>query len=333
MLNEIQTRLQDLGLTQQTLLIIGVGLGAMLAIFGIAGSLAGRDPVLRRIAAQGSSARLSAVDAGLLRNADTDPKGLMKSLIPADRKERTQVQRQLAAAGMTGPHAVRNFYLARLALGFGMPMVLMALVAIARSHSVPLPSALAARLLSLSPLGLLQIMAILVGVGFFGPAYWLNSRIAARKQAIQLAFPNVLDLLQISVESGLGLDAAMIRVANETAKSAPEISEEILTAQLEIQAGRSRDKALTDMADRTGVVEVGSFVGVVLQSMQFGASISEALTTYSDEMRLTRELKAQEMANKLPVKMSGVMASLMLPSLLILALGPIVIRYIRAFSG
>jgi tight adherence protein C len=87
-----------------------------------------------------------------------------------------------------------------------------------------------------------------------------------------------------------------------------------------------------DMAARTGVAQVTSFAGVVLQSLQFGSSISEALAVYSEEMRLSRELRAQEMANKLPVKMSAVMASLMLPALLMLALGPVVIRYI-SFMG
>jgi tight adherence protein C len=125
----------------------------------------------------------------------------------------------------------------------------------------------------------------------------------------------------------------MIRVANETVTSAPEISEEMLIAQREIQAGRSREKALFDMAERTGVAQVSSFSSVVLQSIQYGSSISEALTVYSEEMRQSRELRAQEMANKLPVKMSAVMASLMLPSLVMLALGPVVIRYIRYMHG
>lgn len=87
------------------------------------------------------------------------------------------------------------------------------------------------------------------------------------------------------------------------------------------------------MAARTGVEEVHAFASVVLQSMQFGSSISETLITYATEMRRNREIRAQEQANKLPVKMSAVMASLMLPALLMLTLGPVVIRYMRMFSG
>jgi tight adherence protein C len=103
--------------------------------------------------------------------------------------------------------------------------------------------------------------------------------------------------------------------------------------QYQIQAGRPREAAMRDMADRTGVDVVRSFANVVQQSMQFGTSMSEALTTYAAEMRLFREMKAQEMANKLPVKLSAVMASLMLPALIMLTVGPVVIRYVNMVAN
>ena len=329
----LQTTLGQLGLSLQSVVAMGVGLGSLLVILGLSGTFAARNPVLRRIAGQAARQNVSAVDAGLLRPSDADPTGLMKTLIPVNREERSQIQRELAEAGVNGPHAVRNFYLVRLFLGFGLPAILASFLALARSGLIALPDALAARVLSLGQAPLLLTLSVLVAVGFFGPVYWLRGRMQERRRAIDESFPNVLDLLQVSVESGLGLDAAMIRVANETATSAPQISEEMLIAQREIQAGRSRDRALLDMAARTGVPQVNSFASVVLQSLQYGSSISDALTVYSEEMRQSRELRAQEMANKLPVKMSAVMASLMLPALLMLALGPVVIRYIRYMHG
>ena len=90
---------------------------------------------------------------------------------------------------------------------------------------------------------------------------------------------------------------------------------------------------MQDMAGRTGVEMVKSFANVVQQSMQFGTSMSDALTAYAEEMRNYREMRAQEMANKLPVKMSAVLASLMLPALILLTVGPVVIRYTRYFGG
>lgn len=323
----------SIGVTPLTLTILGVGLGAMLIIFGVAGAFGERDPVLRRLSQQSLKRSPSAVEAGLLRPETMDPKGLLKSLVPNDRKERTLIQRQLAEAGMNGAHALRNFYLMRVLVGLVLPLGLVGVIQLTRAGMIHLPEGIAARLLGMSPMLLLEILALLVGVGFFGPAYWLKGRIEARRQAIQNSFPNVLDLIQISVEAGLGIDAAMIRVANETAEVAPEISQELIIAQHEIQAGRPRDRALMDMAERTGVEEVNSFASVVLQSIQFGSSLSEALATYSAEMRVARELRAQEMANRLPVKMSAVLATLMLPALIIVALGPSVIRTLRFFEG
>jgi tight adherence protein C len=305
----------------------------MLLVFGISGVLAGREPALQRMAKQGSRHLNRTVDRGILRPSSADPTGLLKTLIPSNRAERTEVQRQLAQAGLSGPHAVRNYYLVRLFLGILLPCALVTVTWATRTGLIILPESVGDTISAWSPSRLIQVASLLVGLGFFGPAIWLRSRTAERIKAIEESFPNALDLIQISVEAGLGFDAAMIRVANEIESTAPAISQEMLIAQHEIQAGRGRDKALLDMAARTGVAEVVSFANVVLQSMQFGTSTSETLSNYATEMRKNRELRAQEMANKLPVKMSAIMASLMLPALLMLTLGPVVIRYIRYLHG
>lgn len=332
MLDLIETLVAQTGLGIGTLAMIGAGFGALIAVFGISAALSQRNPVLQRIAMQ-ANARVSVADKGLLRHASVDPKGLMKSLIPQNQKERSEVERQLSHAGFRGQHAIRNYYLIRLFLGIVLPTLLLGVIWASRAGFIALPESIDARIASYSQSFILMIAAITVAVGFFGPVYWLRGRAAERQHAISDSFPNALDLIQISVESGLGFDAAMIRVGNELEHTAPEIAEELITAQREIQAGRSRDKALRDMANRTGVDEVVSFANVVLQSIQFGTSIAETLTVYAQEMRVHRELRAQEMANKLPVKLSAIMASLMLPALIMLTLGPVVIRYMRQFSG
>lgn len=314
-----------------TLAMIGTGFGAFLLVLGLAGAFGRRDPVLRRIGDSARPQRASA-ETGLLQVAPSDPRGLSKAFVPSDKAERTRVQRQLVQAGLTGAHALRNYYLLRVTLGILLPLGLLALLIGLRANVIPAPPQLAARLGGLSQLAMVQVTAVLVGLGFFGPAYWLRSRTQRRRLAIEQAFPNALDLLQISVEAGLGLDSAMIRVANEIRDAAPEISAEFLAAEREIQAGRRRDKALAAMAERMQVEEVRSFVNVVMQSARFGTNVSEVLTTYATEMRNAREMKAQEMANKLPVKMSAVLASLMLPALIMLTVGPVVLRYIRAFG-
>ncbi|MDW4550598.1 type II secretion system F family protein [Defluviimonas sp. D31] len=328
MFDTVQNLVSNAGITLPTLIILGVGIGVMLIVVGLSGGTSGKDPVLRRIEEQGRR-RPETADNGILRQSSADPTGLMKTLIPVDRKERGAVERQLALAGFMGPHSVRNFYLMRLSLGILLPGLLLMAIWTARTGALALPSVLEAAMASWSPARVLVVLAIFVGMGFFGPALWLKDRANERRRAIEESFPNALDLVQISVEAGLGFDAAMIRVGNELETTAPEIAQEFLTAQREIQAGRARDRALLDMAERTGVDEVNSFANVVLQSMQFGSSISETLMTYADEMRRNREMRAQEMANQLPVKMSAIMASMMLPALLLLSLGPVAIRYMR----
>jgi tight adherence protein C len=333
MFASLQSYATSMGIGTEALMVFGVGLGVLLAILGVTSSLGGKDPVLRRLSEQGSRRTDRSQDNGLLRPAETTPSGIMKTFVPSDEKTRTAVQRQLSAAGMTGQHALRNFYLLRVVMGVVLPALLAGIIMTARIGFFPLPEPVEAAFSGLSQLHLMVILGLMIAAGFFGPVIWLRGRAEERRRAIAEAFPNALDLIQISAEAGLGFDAAMIRVGNELARSAPALSHELLIAQREIQAGRNRDRALLDMAARTGLDEVTSFVNVVLQSIQFGTSISGTLSAYAREMRQNRELRAQEMANKLPVKMSAIMASLMLPALLLLTLGPVVIRYTRYFAG
>lgn len=332
MIAELSSYFPNLQVTPVMVAMFGTGLGALLLVVGIAGAFGEKDPVIRRLEATGRP-RNRAAEAGLLQSPVSEPRGIDRVLVPKDHQERSRVQRQLAQAGLTGPRALRNYYLLRISLGVVLPLAFLAMIWLVRAGLLPLPTSLVRTISGLSQMQQVQAVGIFVALGFFGPAALLERRSRKRSQAIQDAFPNTLDLLQVSVGAGLGVDAAMIRVANEIAPAAPEISAEILATQREIQAGRSRDKALLDMADRTQLEEVRAFVNVILQSAKFGTNISDVLTTYSQEMRLARELRAQEIANKLPVKMSAVLASLMLPALLLISIGPVVIRYIRVFGG
>jgi tight adherence protein C len=303
------------------------GLAVMVLLLLIARGMERDAPIAQRRRAAAGIYRKTEVAASLLKVSEATPAGIFKALIPENALERTQVRLNLAQAGFDGPNAVRNFYLMRLALALIGPLVVVVLYALREGTILPL--GLRLWMTGLSPLRILQIVMVSVALGFYGPGYWLNSKIKARKQRIEDGFPNALDLLQISAAAGMGFDAAMQRVGSELAVVSPDIAEEMLLVQREVLAGRPRDLALTDMANRMGIDEALSFANVVLQSIQFGTSVSAALTSYALEMRENRELKAQEKANKLPVQMSAVMAMLMLPALLLITLGPIVIRYIR----
>lgn len=320
------------GFPQSGMLFL-VGAVLLLAI-GIGGMLALRDPLadlrMRALATPGRPG-VRPGTVSLLKAADQTPVGFMRSLVPEEKSKRQEIRLQLAQAGFDGPHSVRNFFLFRLGLAALGPVILAASVAL--NAQGLLPPALGDRLDDMSMLGFGQIFMVLTAVGFYGPGWWLSSRITARRTRIAYAFPNTLDLLQISIEAGLGFDAAMARVGSELTRVAPEISVELLAVQQEVLAGRDREQAMLDMAARLGIDEARSFVNVVIQSLQYGTSLTEALTRYAVEMRLNRELKAQEKANKLPVQMSGVMAVLMLPALFLITLAPTIIRYLAIFDN
>lgn len=314
------------------LIIMGIFVGTLLVVYGFFGGLISANPVGRRYHSGTPVARKNSFDAGLLNSADVDPKGLMKALLPQNREKRTKIRRQLMNAGIIGQNAVAKYYFIRIFLAIALPALYILLLVLRQNTFIPLPEPITNMIDGQSRLVTYYVLTGLVILGFFFPALWLRSKVDERQLEISETFPNALDLMVVAVEAGLGFDAAMTRVSNEMEITAPAISQELRLVQLEVSAGRDREQALLDMADRTDVDEVRSFAGVILQSIQFGTSVSDALTTYASEMRITRELKAQEMANKLPVKMSGVMASLMLPALFLLILGPIAIRWMNTFG-
>jgi len=329
MIAQLEAFAAQTGVSAQTLVIFGVAVGVALLFYGVVSIFRDRNVAAERIAATGSRA-IDRQDRGILRGPEFDPKGIMRGFVPTDEKERGELQRKLSQAGYPGTRAFINFVLFRLLLGIVLPGIFLALIMSSRVPGL-LPGDLGAAMGKFSNLKVFQYLSILVALGYYLPLIWLNGRYTERRQRIEMAFPNALDLMQISVEAGLGFDAAMTRVGNELATVSPEIAFEFLTVQRQVQAGRDRDVAMRAMADRTGVETVRSFASVVQQSMQFGTSMSDALNTYSMEMRDYREMKAQELANKLPVKMSAVLALLMLPALILLTLGPVIIRYQTAF--
>ncbi|MDA8587312.1 type II secretion system F family protein [Rhodobacteraceae bacterium] len=332
MINGILDFIAGLGASGE-LATLGLFVGTVLIFYGFFGGLIVQNPIGRRYQSGKPIQRRNAFEAGLLNNADVDPKGFMKALMPQTREKRTRIRRQLMNAGMIGQNAIARYYVTRVILALLLPGLFLVLLVLHQASLLPLPQSIVEVLDG--PRGRLltyYLLSCLLLVGFFGPSLWLRSKVDERQLQVSETFPNALDLMVVAVEAGLGFDAAMTRVSNEMEHTAPAIAQEFRLVQLEVSAGGEREKALTDMAARTNVDEVASFASVILQSIQFGTSVSDALTTYATEMRITRELKAQEMANKLPVKMSGVMASLMLPALFLLILGPIAIRWSGTFG-
>ena len=318
----------QVGLDPKTLVLLIIGLGGALAIFGVTSAATQVDPATARLTQTRQARMQRRQDKALLRDKVETSKGILKTFIPKKPGQLSRLKIKLIQAGYRRDGAIQVYTMARIALGFGLPAAFIVLLGLAALPGVALPFGLSSRLGKLDQLQILEIIALLTFVGFYLPTRHIEARARETRLRITESFPNALDLLQISVEAGLGLDAAMTRVGNELANVCPELSVEFLTAQRQIQAGRPRDIAMREMAERCGVDTVSSFAKVVQQSLQFGTPLTDALNTYAEEMRLHRELAAQEMANKLPVKMSIVLASFMLPSLVLMTVGPTLIRWI-----
>ncbi|TMC56384.1 MAG: type II secretion system F family protein [Chloroflexi bacterium] len=166
-------------------------------------------------------------------------------------------------------------------------------------------------------------------LGFFLPVIWLGQKIKARQKAIQKGLPDALDLLTISVEAGLALDAGFAKVAEQ---SDSEISRAFGRVITEVRVGRPRKDALRDMADRSGVPDLTAFVTALIQAEQLGVSMTKILRIQSEQMRIKRRQRAEEEAHKAPVKMSVVLVLMLLPGIFIVILGPAVPRLCRQFD-
>jgi tight adherence protein C len=166
------------------------------------------------------------------------------------------------------------------------------------------------------------------GLGFYLlPTLWLSSKISRRQTEIVKALPDALDLLTISVEAGLGFDAAMQKVAE---KWENELSLAFNRVIQEIQMGKLRREALRDMADRMDVTDVNSFVAAIIQADQLGVSIAKVLRIQSEQMRIRRRQRAEEKAHQAPVKMLFPMVFLIFPALLIVLLGPAILTVMNS---
>ena len=167
------------------------------------------------------------------------------------------------------------------------------------------------------------------GLGFFLPRFMLKRMIKERQQRIRLALPDALDLTVICVEAGLALDQALMRVGQDLHHAHPDLSDEFHLVNLEMRAGKPRADALRNLVDRTGVDDIRSLVGTLIQTDRFGTSVAQALRVHSDSLRTERRQRAEEQAAKTTIKMVPPLVIFVLPSIIFVTIGPAVISLIR----
>jgi tight adherence protein C len=166
------------------------------------------------------------------------------------------------------------------------------------------------------------IIIVAFVVGFFLPRFFLNRIIQKRQRLIRWGLADALDLMVVSVEAGLGLNAAMVKVASELKDVHTPVAVEFELANLEIRVGRDRDEALRNLAERTGVDDLRSLVAMLIQTDKFGTSIAKGLRVFSDSLRTKRRQRAEQAAQKAAVKLLFPLACFLFPTLFIAILGP-----------
>ncbi|HLI30545.1 MAG TPA: type II secretion system F family protein [Terriglobia bacterium] len=233
-------------------------------------------------------------------------------LIPASPQEARRTEKVLVRAGFRRPEALK----ALRGLKLIFPIVLLAI-------------ALASGIYRINPIFMVggSLMA-----GFVLPELWLTRRVRVRQQRIQRGLPDVLDLLVICVEGGLGLDQAVLRVSRELARVHRDLSEELQLVNFEVRVGKTRAEALRSFANRTGVDDVQALASILVQADRFGTSVAQSLRIYSDTLRTKRRQRAEELAAKTSVKMIPVLVLFIFPSLFVVVLGPAVITLMHQLA-
>ncbi|MGR8950377.1 MAG: type II secretion system F family protein [Gammaproteobacteria bacterium] len=236
--------------------------------------------------------------------------------------EDSSVRLSLIRAGYYDPKAVPIYFGTRIFVALALAIAVVIIFPIVNATKSNLP------------IGLLPMFAILAGaVGYLLPALYLSRRTRNRKLSIQEGFPDAIDMMLVCVEAGLGLAAAIERVGTELAKANAVLAENFKLVGIETRAGKSREEALRNLVLRTGVEDVSSFVTMLIQTQELGASMAETLRVYAFEMRNRRMLRAEEKANLLPVKIVFPLAFCILPCLWIVIFTPLVIKIVRGFAA
>jgi tight adherence protein C len=302
------------GEAQHALFLLITGATTFLFALGIAFLvLAALDPVRRRLNAIAVGGQgQSEFATRLLRLLEP----VSRYLQPVKGKDRGETELKLMYAGLRSPNALPLFY----ALKTGLALLFLLGVVVA---SAWLPDWSATRLV---------FFALLAAfIGLMLPNHVLDHMVERRQKRLRDGFPDALDLLVVCVEAGLGLTAAIQRVADELKFSHPELGAEFSKVTAEMRAGVEREAALKSLAWRTGLEDIRGLVSLLIQTLKFGTSIGETLRVYAEEFRDKRMQRAEELAAKISTKLVFPLVFCLFPSFFIVAIGPAVVRIVQVF--
>jgi tight adherence protein C len=240
----------------------------------------------------------------------------LNRLVPISAVEAQKLQKQLLQAGYRSQDAAMAFRAIQVTLVVALPSIV----------------ATAGLILAL-PINRLMVFGLLsAAIGFYLPRFVLRSKIANRQQRITWALADALDLMVIAVEAGLGLNAALNRIGEELKMTYPDMHYELELLNLEIRVGRSREEALRNLAERTGVDDIRSFVALLIQADRYGSSIGKAIRVFADSLRTKRRQRAEQASQKATLKLIIPLTGLLFPVIILVILAPAVLNLIDMFS-
>lgn len=230
-----------------------------------------------------------------------------------------RIHQKLMQAGIFNPNAVGVFIAMRVVLALVLPIALAVAMQFFSEAS--------------NPLVLVGLPIAVAVIGLFLPDYYIARRTARYEDECRRGFPDLLDLLVVATDAGMGLEQAIGRVGNEIIANYPGLGANIYLMTLELRMGRGFSEALNNLVARTGVPEIRSFATLLQQSRELGSSVTAALRIYSDDMRHKRMSVAEEKAYALPAKMVLPLALFLFPVIVLIVMLPVIIRISAAFSN
>lgn len=270
---------------------------------------------LKQIAAKDSVLDGNKVDEEWKEKVIKLSKPLAKLALPEEDWEKSALRTRFMHAGFRTSDAPYIYFAAKALLALSLPGIFLLSAGIGK---LQLTTEVAAMLL-----------LVLATTGYYLPNVILARKIFVRQRELFESFPDAIDLMTVCVEAGLGLDAALAKVGEEIQLSSRILAEEIFLVGLELRAGASREKALRNLALRTGVEEIEALVAMLVQADRFGTSTAASLRVYSDTLRTKRRLRAEEAAAKIALKLLFPLIFFIFPSLFVVIMGPAMINIYR----
>ena len=299
------------------LVIFGVAVVAMLLLSG--------DPVKARLSGLDERASGAGGGAGLAGAAADDGEGwlervarfaapLAKLSVPAEGWESSPMRLRFINAGWRDPSTPGIFNAGKTMLTVGLPLLVYILL-----PSNPARS------------GAVMFLYIVgaASLGYYAPDFYLKRRVSYRQREIFESFPDALDLMTVCVEAGLAMDAALARVGAEIGLKSPILAEELQLVTLEMRAGSAKEKALRNLALRTGVEDVDALAKMLIQADRFGTSVGLALRIQSEQLRTRRRQLIEENAAKIATKLLFPLIFCIFPALLVVLLGPAALQIMK----